>query len=441
MREIGFSPDDEPKHESQRRQPDDRRHEHRSDTIGYALHGSLAALRLLYHAYDPREQRVGAGPGRPQHERASAVDRSDNRPVAGLLIDGQRLAGNHALVDERFAAFDRAVDRNPLPGTHRHEIPCAQCRYRNVPLDAAGQQAGGRRLQSHQLLDSRRGASLGPLLEQLAQQDESYDHAGGLVIDMRFQPPLGPEPGIDRIEQTEQKGDRRAERDQRIHVGLSVTRLLPPAYEKHAPEHAQHRQRQRQHDPVAVGHVHERHGDQHERQRESPCSDRIATQPAIARTLGLLALLLAVALVDDQVVAGRPNGIADLNGRDRPGVERDRQRVRSEIDGSLADSLQMPDRLLDMVRAGRAAHFEHRKLFSFDVPCHDTFFRTTPKDKNNTQRRLASSLNIVRLTVLRKLSARKRQSTAVWPLRRQAAANSDLSDSIVSRTLVIFFDI
>lgn len=63
---------------------------------------------------------------------------------------------------------------------------------------------------------------------------------------------------------------------------------------------------------------------------------------AIARTLGLLALLLAVALVDDQVVAGRPNGIADLNGRDRPGVERDRQRVRSEIDGSLADSLQMP---------------------------------------------------------------------------------------------------
>ena len=160
-----------------------------------------------------------------------------------------------------------------------------------------------------------------------------------------------------------------------------------------------------------------------------------------ARTLGLLALLLAVALVDDQVVAGRPNGIADLNGRDRPGVERDRQRVRSEIDGSLADSLQMPDRLLDMVRAGRATHFEHRKLFSFDVPCHDTFFRTTPKDKNNTQRRLASSLNIVRLTVLRKLSARKRQSTAVWPLRRQAAANSDLSDSIVSRTLVIFFDI
>ena len=58
--------------------------------------------------------------------------------------------------------------------------------------------------------------------------------------------------------------------------------------------------------------MHERHGDQHERQRESPCSDRIATQPAIARTLGLLALLLAVALVDDQVVAGRPNGIADL---------------------------------------------------------------------------------------------------------------------------------
>ena len=79
--------------------------------------------------------------------------------------------------------------------------------------------------------------------------------------------------------------------------------------------------------------------------------DRIATQPAIARALGFLALLLAVALVDDQVVAGRPNGIADLNGRDRPGVERDRQRVRSEIDGRLADSLQMPDRLLDMVRA------------------------------------------------------------------------------------------
>ena len=70
------------------------------------------------------------------------------------------------------------------------------------------------------------------------------------------------------------------------------------------------------------------------------------------------------------------------------------------------------------------------------------FFELLPKDKNNTQRRLASSLNIVRLTVLRKLSARKRQSTAVWPLRRQAAAaNSDLSDSIVSRTLVIFFDI
>ena len=117
IRKVSRTADSQPQHEGQQCDADDRRHENRGDPVGDALHGGFAALGLLYHADDPGQQRVAACSGSFQDECSARIDRAGYHFVPCLFADGQRLAGDHAFVDERRSFPDDAVHRDFFTGT------------------------------------------------------------------------------------------------------------------------------------------------------------------------------------------------------------------------------------------------------------------------------------------------------------------------------------
>ena len=72
--ERGLRPEDEPDEEGQRRHRHHRRHEPRGDAVDQRLDRQLGALRLLHHADDLGQQRVGADLGGAIGEAAGLVD-------------------------------------------------------------------------------------------------------------------------------------------------------------------------------------------------------------------------------------------------------------------------------------------------------------------------------------------------------------------------------
>ena len=60
--------------------------------------------------------------GRLDLERAGGVDGRADHAIAGLLLDRDRFAGQHRLVDGAAAGPDDAVHRNALAGPHDDEV-------------------------------------------------------------------------------------------------------------------------------------------------------------------------------------------------------------------------------------------------------------------------------------------------------------------------------
>ncbi len=81
------------------------------DHVGEALDGRPAPLRLAHHLDDLGEQRVAAHALGPHHEAPGAVDGGARDRVAFLLLDGDRFAADHRLVDRARSFDDLAVRR------------------------------------------------------------------------------------------------------------------------------------------------------------------------------------------------------------------------------------------------------------------------------------------------------------------------------------------
>ena len=74
-------------------------------------------------------------------KRAGAVDRAADHASPGRLLDRDRLAGDHRLVDRAAALEDDAVDRHLLAGPHAQPVAGVHLRQRHVLLAAVGRDA------------------------------------------------------------------------------------------------------------------------------------------------------------------------------------------------------------------------------------------------------------------------------------------------------------
>ena len=103
-------------------------------------------------------------------------------PSPARLLDRDRLAGEHRLVDRRRAVDDDAVDRHPLAGAHPQQVADDDLADRHVALATVAQDACCRRPQLEQAAHGTRRLALGACLEPSAEQDEADDHRGGVEI-------------------------------------------------------------------------------------------------------------------------------------------------------------------------------------------------------------------------------------------------------------------
>ena len=98
VRQCGVASYSPPHAEREQRDGSHRRHEHPSGSVYDALHGRLAALRLLNHAYDVRKSCVLANLTRTHTQFALTGYGSGEHGVACFLHSRCRFAAYHSLV-------------------------------------------------------------------------------------------------------------------------------------------------------------------------------------------------------------------------------------------------------------------------------------------------------------------------------------------------------
>ncbi len=116
-------------------------HEDRRDPIGQPLGSGLAGLGVLDELDDLRQRRLGADRRGPDREHARGVDRGTGDVVADLLVDRQRLAGEHRFVDGARSVDDLAVDGHLLARPDLDHVADLHRLDRHHRLDAVADQA------------------------------------------------------------------------------------------------------------------------------------------------------------------------------------------------------------------------------------------------------------------------------------------------------------
>ncbi len=135
---AGLAPSSSQNDERGRRQGEHDGHEDGGHAIGQALHRRLAGLSLAHEAPDLRQRGVGADLRRAHDETPSDVDGATGDLVAGVLLDGDRLARQECLIDCGRPLLDNAVGGDLLAGPHDEPVTDAQLVDRDAPLAAVG---------------------------------------------------------------------------------------------------------------------------------------------------------------------------------------------------------------------------------------------------------------------------------------------------------------
>ena len=179
-------------------------------------------------------------------------------PVTGALsrlLDRDRFAGHHRLVDGRRALEDDAVDRDSLTRTDAQAVTHDNVLERNIVLGAIGLEPPcSLRRQPEQIADRRARPAARTQFENLAEQHEDDDDRGGFEVDGHFSSHAE---GVGKETRCQCSGDAvdvcgaHAKRDEREHVEIAADDRRPASLEERpsAPEHD--RSRESELDPIA----------------------------------------------------------------------------------------------------------------------------------------------------------------------------------------------
>ena len=122
VREPGVRSDQQPHHERQHRDANDRGHEDPGHPIGHPLDRRPRALRFGDQGHDPRQHRVLPDSLCLDHQGAGRVNGAPDDRVADILGDRHRLAGHQRLIQRGTALDHHPVRRHLLAGTHAEPI-------------------------------------------------------------------------------------------------------------------------------------------------------------------------------------------------------------------------------------------------------------------------------------------------------------------------------
>ena len=364
-------PERQPGQRARERDDEHDRHEHRRDAVDEPLDGGLRALRLLDHAHDLREERVGADPRHTEPEGAAAIQRPARDVVAGALLDRQRLARHHRLVDPRRSRDDESVGRDGLARPDDHDVSDYQLFDRHVLFRTAPPtHARALRAERGERADRIRGVGARASLQVPSHEDERDDRGRGVVVEVlpRLEPERVEEPGEEGRGDRNEVRRRRAEDHERVHVGASMTRRRQRAAVERERGPELHGRREGEEDVRAPRRLHERgkreigHGERHRRHGERRRDGESPSERADVRApRGALLLLgrraLALVLRDRERAVARALDRADER-RDvgASGIDLDARALRRQIHVGGADARHAAERVLDARDARRAGH-------------------------------------------------------------------------------------
>jgi hypothetical protein len=166
--------------------------------------------------------------------------------AAHRLLDRDRLAGQHRLVDARGSVQESSVDWHAFAGTHPKPVPDPYLVERHVLLEAFRIDAARRgRRQPEQLSDRGPRPASRPELEHLSKQHKDDDDGGRLEVHAHLTT-MRPEGGWKhswRQGRDHAEAVRRAhpERDQREHVQVPVDHRGPATHEERPATPEDHR--------------------------------------------------------------------------------------------------------------------------------------------------------------------------------------------------------
>ena len=180
----GCGPHGRPEGERHDGDANDRGNEEGGRPIGQALNGGTAALGFTDQADNLGQQRLRPDPLRPHDEGSGAVHGGADDLAAGLLLDGQRLAGEHRFVDGAVPLHHRAVDGNLLAGADAELVAGLNFGEGHVFIRTVAAQAAGQlRRQPHQRPQRGARSPPRPQLEHLTEQHQRDDGGRRFEVD------------------------------------------------------------------------------------------------------------------------------------------------------------------------------------------------------------------------------------------------------------------
>ena len=231
MRQCGVASHSPPHAESEQRDGSHRRHEHPCGSVYATLHGRLAALRLLHHAYDVRKSCVLANLTRTHTQLALTGYGSGEHGVACFLHSRCRFAAYHSLVyvrrigcHETLSRTHHTVHRNLLSGAHLYRVAYLNRRDRHllhaVVVSAfhllVRHDARRLRLHAHELAYTARRAVFRFLLKTPTGEHERDYHHRSVEVGVTFY----------AVERAEEERYERAQRHERVHVRRAMRYLF-----------------------------------------------------------------------------------------------------------------------------------------------------------------------------------------------------------------------
>ena len=206
-------------------EPDDKggeccQHHRRHEPVGHLVHqslnGQLVGLRLLNHADDLRNQRIGTHLGSAEGEGTVPVDRAADDFGACHLGHRHRFARDHRFIHIGGTIKHQTVNGHLLAGANHDHIAGHNILQRHVNRFTIAQHAGRLGLQANEPLYRLAGAALGARFQKTAEQDQRDDNRRRLIIDIgrASRQDLGHKGGDHR----KSPGGGGAQHDKRIHV-------------------------------------------------------------------------------------------------------------------------------------------------------------------------------------------------------------------------------
>ena len=220
---------DQPADQGNKRNAENDRNEHAGNLVGQTRDWCLGVAGFIDQRNNLRKRRIGTDFRRPHDKRTVQVGRSGHDLVADGFFDRHRFAGNGRLVQRTGTFHNGTVDWNRGTRNNADQISGADVFRRDFHKVIPAFYKCGFRRQTDQFGQRVAGFGFGARFEILAQRNQGNDHRRTFKVQrvhagmdqFMIHRSIAVRHGEQAVKAVN-KGYRRADRNERIHIRAAV---------------------------------------------------------------------------------------------------------------------------------------------------------------------------------------------------------------------------